>query len=38
MLNLVNIPSGIFIVDHACEIMHMANKNYSLFRKLLFFI
>ena len=30
---MVNIPSGIFIVDHACETMHKADKTGSLLWK-----
>ena len=30
MWNLVNISSGIFIVDHACETMHKADKTGAL--------
>ena len=36
MWNLVNIPSGIFIVDHACETMHNACKTGALMRKFAF--
>ena len=36
MWNLVNIPSGIFIVDHACETMHNACKTGALIRKFAF--
>jgi hypothetical protein len=34
--NLVIIPSGIFIVDHACETMHNACKSGALLRKFAF--
>jgi hypothetical protein len=33
MLNLVIIPSGILIVDHACETMHIACETGALMRK-----
>ena len=36
MGNLVNVLSGIFIVDHARKIMHKADKTGNLFRKLAF--
>ena len=32
--NLVNIQSGIFIVDHPCKITHKAAKTGALLRKL----
>ena len=32
----VNITYGIFIVDHACKIMHKANKTGALLTKLAF--
>ena len=36
MRNSVNFPSGIFLFDHACGIMHDADKAGALLRKLAF--
>ena len=36
MWNLVKLTSCIFIVDHACETMHKANKTGALLRRLAF--
>ena len=36
MWTLVNIPRGIFIVDHACETMLNADKTGTLMRKFAF--
>ena len=33
MWNFVNIPSGIFIVDNACETMQKAEKTEAVLRK-----